>query len=576
VFPTDPRSAELSLAEVLQTWAGQCPDSLAFGFLIDGEEEGPRLTYGDLDREARTVAAALQDVAGPDERALLQYPPGLDFISAFFGCLYAGVLPVPAYPPRFDRLAQSGQVLAGIAADCRPRVLLTSAALAGFLQGATLGAKHCIATNQLDRSLASRWREPKTDPDAPALLQYTSGSTASPKGVVVTHRNLMHNEAMIEAALEHCGPGGGVSWLPPYHDLGLVGGILQSVYHGGWCRLMSPLAFLQKPFRWLQAMARYRGDTGGGPNFAFDLCVQRISPEEKASLDLRHWSIAAIGSEPVSAETMDRFAVAFASCGFRREAFYPCYGLAEATLLVTGGPKGIGPVVRTIRGAAIEEGQVVAAAAAEPGARTLVGCGRTWLGQEVLIADPVTRSRCPAETVGEVWVAGPSVAQGYWERPEETAAVFGGHLADSGEGPYLRTGDLGFIQDGELFLTGRLKDLIVLRGRNHYPQDIEETVQAVHPGLRAGAGAAFEIIREGRPALVVVQEVDRLYRREDLSQVIGDVRQAVAERHEVQVHDVQLLEYGSIPRTSSGKVQRHRCRIGYEQGTLCRWKRGGA
>jgi acyl-CoA synthetase (AMP-forming)/AMP-acid ligase II len=575
VSPTDPGPAALSLAEVLQTWAGRSPDDLAFSFLIDGEEEGPRLTYGDLDRDARAVAAALQDVAGPGDRALLQYPPGLDFISAFFGCLHAGVVPCPAYPPRLDRLAQSGQVLAAIAADCRPRALLTSAALAGFLHGDTLGAQHAITTDQLDHSLARRWREPKTDPDGPALLQYTSGSTASPKGVVVTHRNLMHNEAMIEAALEHRGPGGGVSWLPPYHDLGLVGGILQTVFHGGYCRLMSPLAFLQKPVRWLKAMSRYRGDTGGGPNFAFDLCVQRVSDEEKATLDLSNWSIAAIGSEAVSPQTMERFAAAFAACGFRREAFYPGYGLAEATLMVTGGRKGTGQVIRAVRAAALQEGRVVAAVPGEQDSRTFVGCGQAWLGQEVLIVDPATRLRCPPDAVGEVWVAGPSVARGYWKRPEETEQTFGARLAESGQGPYLRTGDLGFMQDGELFLTGRLKDLIVLRGRNHYPQDIEATVQAVHPGLRAGAGAAFEIVREGRPALVVVQEVDRPYRRADLSRVAGDVRQAVAERHEVQVHDVQLLEYGSIPRTSSGKVQRHRCRSGYEQGALCRW-RGGA
>jgi acyl-CoA synthetase (AMP-forming)/AMP-acid ligase II len=575
VSSTDPASAALSIGEVLQARAGDRPDNLAFSFMIDGEEEGPRLTYGDLDRDARAVAAALEDVAGPGERALLQYPPGLDFIAAFFGCLYAGVLPVPAYPPRFDRLAQSAQVLAGIAADCRPRALLTSAALAGYLQGATLGAPHCIATDQLDRSLAHRWRQRKVDPNVAAMLQYTSGSTAAPKGVVVTHRNLMHNEAMIEAALEHCGPGCGVSWLPPYHDLGLIGGILQNVFHGACCRLMSPLAFLQRPFRWLQAMSRYRADTGGGPNFAFDLCVQRVTEEEKATLDLSNWSIAAIGSEPVSPQALECFAAAFASCGFRREAFYPAYGLAEATLMVTGGHKGTGPVVRTICTTALQEGRARATATTSESARTIVGCGRAWLGQEVLIVDPVTQLRCAAKRVGEVWVAGPSVARGYWERPEETQHTFGARLTDNGQGPYLRTGDLGFMQDGELFLTGRLKDLIVLRGRNHYPEDIEATVQSVHPGLRAGAGAAFEALRDGRPALVVVQEVDRPYRRADLSQVVGDVRQAVAERHEVQVHDVQLLAPGSIPRTSSGKVQRHRCRIGYEQGTLCRWNKGG-
>jgi acyl-CoA synthetase (AMP-forming)/AMP-acid ligase II len=564
------------MAEVLQTWAGRTPDSLAFCFLVDGEEEGPRLSYADLDRAARAVAAALQDVAGPGERALLQYPPGLDFIAAFFGCLYAGVVPVPAYPPRIDRLAQSWQVLGAIAADCRPRVVLTTAEVAPFLQGggASLGAASCLATDQIDRSRANAWREPGLDPDATALLQYTSGSTGSPKGVVVSHRNLMHNERMIHTALEHAGPGGGVSWLPPYHDMGLIGGLLQVVYHGAYCRLLSPLVLLQRPFRWLRAITRYRADTSGGPNFAYDLCVQRISAEEKAALDLRNWSVAAIGSDPVSARTMERFAEAFAPCGFRPEAFYPGYGLAEATLMVTGGPKGAPPVVRTVSAGALEEGRAVAAPPGGPDARTLVGCGHAWLGQEVLIVDPQTRLRCPDGSVGEIWVAGPSVAQGYWNRPEETERTFRARLAD-GRGPYLRTGDLGFLEGGELFITGRLKEMIVIRGRNHYPQDLEETVQAVHPALRAGCGAAFEVQREAGTALVVVQEIDRPYRREDLGHLAGDVRQIVAERHEVQVHDVVFLEFGSIPKTSSGKVQRHQCRAAYLQGTLRRWRGKG-
>jgi acyl-CoA synthetase (AMP-forming)/AMP-acid ligase II len=539
------------MAEVLRIRADHTPDTLVFAFLPDGEEEGPRLSYAGLDREARAVAATLQDVAGPGDRALLLYAPGLAFASAFFGCQYAGVVPVPANPPRPDRIAQSRETLLALAADCDPRVVLTDGKTAPYVPAEF--ASRRIVTDAIDPAAARRWREPMFDPEALALLQYTSGSTAAPRGVMVTHRNLLHNEELINTALEHCGPGGGVSWLPPYHDLGLIGGLLQAVYHGGWCRVMSPVAMLMDPVRWLRAIDRYRSDTSGGPNFAFDFCTQRVTPEEKAALDLSHWSVAVIGSEPVSAETMERFAAAFAPCGFKPETFFPCYGLAEATVFVTGGPKGMPPVVRTF-----------------DGTRPVVGCGRTWPGQEVRIVDPDTRTPRPDGEVGEIWLRGPSVAKGYWNRPTETEETFGARLA-TGEGAYLRTGDLGVLSAGELFVTGRTKDVIVIRGRNHYPQDIEATVQEAHPGLRPGCGAAFEVARDGGPCLVVVQEVDRRCRDLDASRVAGDVRQAVAERHELQLGELVLLAPGTIPKTSSGKVRRQRCRAEYEAGGLRPW-----
>jgi acyl-CoA synthetase (AMP-forming)/AMP-acid ligase II len=552
-----------TIAEVLRARAAATPDELAFLFLTDGETEGPRLTFAALDVAARAVAAALGDTAEPGDRALVLYEPGLDFIPGFFGCLYAGVIPVPVAPPRLDRLTQSWQALANVTADCRPRAVVSTADLAvrlprglqGFPHGADL---RWIATDRIDPSLASRWREPQTGPDDIALLQYTSGSTAAPKGVMITHRNLMHNERMIQTAVEHCGQGLGVCWLPLYHDMGLIAGVLQGIYHGAPVVLMSPLGMLQQPFRWLRAISRYRADTSGGPNFAYDLCVQRLTAEQKKTVDLSNWSVAGIGSEPVSARTMERFAAAFAECGFRPEAFYPTYGLAEATLMVTGGAKAARPVVRT--------GNV----AADP--RTLVGCGHAWLGQEVIIVDPDSHKRCPVGIVGEIWVRGESVARGYWGRPEETEQTFRARLADAGVGPFLRTGDLGFIDSGELFITGRLKELIVIRGRNHYPQDIEATVQQVSPALRAGGGAAFETGPDGEARLVVVQEIERRARGVDIARLTGDIRQAVAERHELQLHDIRFLEPGSLPRTTSGKIQRHACRAGYERGTLRPWR----
>jgi acyl-CoA synthetase (AMP-forming)/AMP-acid ligase II len=420
-----------------------------------------------------------------------------------------------------------------------------------------------MCTDGLNPSLAEQWRERSVDSDGLAFLQYTSGSTANPKGVMVKHHNLMHNLRVMETPVGP-GPWRGLSWLPMYHDMGLVGGVLLVISCGVSCVLMSPLAFLQKPVRWLRAISNYGVTTSAGPSFAYELAADRISAEEKEGLDLSKWSIAVVGGEPINPRALERFSAAFMPCGFRPEALVPCYGLAEATLLVTRPVAGRPPRVREVT--------VAGSGQAKPLGRSLVGCGRTWLDMQLVIADPETMTPCPPGTVGEVWVSGLSVAAGYWGRPQETEQSFRAYLADSGTGPFLRTGDLGFIGDGELFLTGRRKDLLIIRGRNHYPEDIELTVQAAHAGLRTGCGAAFETWQDGQPLLVVVQEVEKSQRNLDLDQLLGDIRQTVAERHGLHVHDLVLLQSGSIPKTSSGKIQRHRCRLGYEQGTLKRWK----
>jgi acyl-CoA synthetase (AMP-forming)/AMP-acid ligase II len=566
-----------SMADVLEKRAALSPEALAFCLLIDGEE-GPQLTYAGLDRAARAVAAALQDVAEPGDRALLLYGPGLEFTTAFFGCQYAGVVPVPAYPPRPERLAQSWSLLSGIAGDCSPRVVLTGGAAAPFVSGISrhvpaLEGARVVVTDGLDRGRL--WRRPAVDSNALALLQYTSGSTGDPRGVMVTHRNLLHNETMIWEAFEHDRyVGTGVCWLPPYHDMGLIGGILQVIFHGASCLLLSPLALLQDPFRWLQAISSHRAATSGGPNFAYNHCVQRLTTEQRASLDLRSWDVAAIGSEPICPRALEEFTAAFEPSGFRPEAFYPCYGLAEATLFVTGGRRTAEPVIGHFSTADLQRGR---ACPVPPGpeSQTLVGCGHAWLDQEVRIVDPESGIVCADRQVGEIWVQGPSVALGYWNRPEESRQTFHARRADTGTGPYLRTGDLGFLHQDELFVTGRIKELIVIRGRNHYPQDIEQTVQSVRPELRAGCGAAFEVLRDGQPRLVVVQEIDRRCRDLDLTRTGGDIRQAVAERHDLHLADVQFLESGTIPKTSSGKVRRQACRQGYESGSLRLWKARG-
>ena len=558
------------LTDVLRRRAAERPGGQAFTFLDPGGTEVETLTWGGLDERARAVAAALQGAGAAGERALLLFPPGLDFVAAFLGCLYAGTVAVPAYPPGRHRPSAR---LRSIAADARARVVLAPDGLAAGAAALVekvpeLAGARWIATDTLDPLLAARWRENAPGAEDPAFLQYTSGSTSEPKGVVVTHGSLLDNEEAIRRAFRQSEASVVVGWLPLYHDMGLIGNVLQPLYSGGRAVLMSPLAFLQRPALWLEAISRYRATTSGGPNFAYDLCVRKVGEEEKARLDLSGWVLAFNGAEPVRAETMERFAAAFASCGFRRQAFYPCYGLAEATLFVSGGTPGEPPVVRSFAAAELERHQAVPVPADAPDSRRVVGCGRAASGQTVAIVDPEARTLRVSGRVGEIWVTGPSVAAGYWRRPEETEHTFRARLADDpGAGPFLRTGDLGFLADGELFVTGRSKDLIILRGRNHYPQDFERTAEGAHPALRPGCGAAFSIEREGEERLVVLQEIERAAAA-GAPAVAEAIRRAVAEEHEVAVEEVILLRAGTILKTSSGKLRRAACRAAYLAGEL--------
>jgi acyl-CoA synthetase (AMP-forming)/AMP-acid ligase II len=561
-----------TLIEILRWRALHQPDQRAYTFLSDGESGEAHLSYAELDLKARAIGALLQEMKLAGERVLLLYPPGLEYIAALFGCFYAQAIAVPAYPPlRNHSLAR----IEAIAADAQAKVALTTGRIQSdverrFAQEHGLVELSWLAADEdnLKNDLAEAWRAPQVHTGTLALLQYTSGSTGKPKGVMVSHGNLLHNLAMIHHCFEHTPQSRGVIWLPPYHDMGLIGGILQPLYGGLPVVLMPSLAFLQKPLRWLQAISRYQATISGGPNFAYELCIRKIKPEPKASLDLSSWEVAFTGAEPVRAETIERFSAAFASCGFRREAFYPCYGMAEATLIVSGGVKSNFPVVRQIEAAALEQNQMVAASGKQEGARTIVGCGQTSADQKIVIVDPETHTLCPPGKVGEIWVCGPSVTQGYWNRPLETEETFRAYLADTGEGPFLRTGDLGFI-DGELFITGRIKDVIIIRGRNHYPQDIELTVEQSHPALLPGCGAAFSVEIDGEERLVVAQEVARTYLRKlDVNEVVRDIRQAVAQHHQLQVHAVLLLNPGNIPKTSSGKIQRQACRAEFLSGSL--------
>ncbi len=548
-----------TLVELLRTRAEMHPDRVAFTFLLDGEEEGGSLTYAGLDAEARRIGAFLLEAGLRGERALLLYPPGLAFVSAYFGCLYAGVVAVPVFPPRANRTLDR---VRAVVADARAAaVLATDEVIAGlaahFEDASALGSLRCFSTDAV--RAAGEWADPGVLPGDVAFLQYTSGSTSTPRGVRVTHANLRVNERMMAEAFGHAEGVVVAGWLPLYHDMGLIGNVLHPLYMGGRCVFMSPAAFLQRPVRWLRMVAKYGAETSGGPNFAYELCVDKVTEEEKAELDLSRWRVAFSGAEPVRARTLDRFAAAFAGCGFRRDAFYPCYGLAEATLFVSGGEPGGGPVVREFATDALERDRALPAAEAG-GGTPLVSCGRAWQGARVEIVRPEERTPCAPGEVGEVWVAGPHVAGGYWNRAEESEETFGATLAD-GDGPFLRTGDLGFRQGGDLFVTGRLKDLVILRGRNLYPQDIEATAGAGHPALQPGGGAAFAVEAGGEERLAIVHEVRRTALRGlDVEAVARAVREAVAAAHEAQVHAVALIRPGTLPKTSSGKVQRRLCR----------------
>ncbi len=530
-----------------------------YSFLADGESEAERLSYAELDRRARALAVLLGEHGAASERVLLVLPAGLDFVSALFGCFYAGALAVPLPPPDPLKPAAGLTQLARVARDAGARLAFSAGGVASGEAPLVW-----LDPRAADASAADAWSAAEPKAAAPALVQYTSGSTSAPKGVVVRHSNLIANARAIQAVFGVSQGSRGVSWLPPHHDMGLMGGILEPLLIGASTALMPPQAFLQRPLRWLKAITRLQATTCGGPNFAYDLLARRVPEAAKAELDLSSWSVAFCGAEPVRAETLDDFARAFAACGFRREAFLPCYGLAEATLMVTGERASSLPDVLSLDAGALETGRFARAA---PGAgRRLVGCGRPAQGVTVVIVHPESRAPMPEGSVGEVWVRGPGVAAGYWNDPEATRRCFDARLED-GDGPFLRTGDLGFLSRGELVPTGRLKDLIIVRGRNLYPQDLEATLERAHPAVRAGRAVAFAASAADGERLVVACEVNRRAKQPP-AEIAEALRRAVAAEHDVLPHAVVLLEPGTLPRTPSGKPRRPLCRALFAEGRL--------
>ena len=567
-----------TLVEVSRSRAEKESEKPAFILLGDGEVESERMTFALLDQKARAIAAQLQEWNLVGQRAMLIYPHGLDFLTAFMGCLYAGVVAVPTYPPNMRKRLSWGK-LEAIISDAGAAVVLSTAGMMGQMDellssSATSKALKRLATDQLSLGLAAEWKEFVPRPEELAFLQYSSGSTGRPKGVMLSHGNLINNQLVFQAFSQERSEGTYVSWLPLYHDMGL-GLALQTVALGCLNVLMSPSAFVQKPRRWLWAISRYQAHISGGPNFSYDLCVRDMKPEYYEGLDLSSWTTALNGAEVINARVLQEFTRLFEPYGFNPRTMRPGYGLAEATVAVTVGDKFTLPVIKHLDAKQLQVNRVQEVDEARTGTLSLLGCGYPRLGHEMAIVNPETRRTSLPGEVGEVWLRGDSVGMGYWNNPQATEEIFQARTSDTAQGPYLRTGDLGFIHDNSLFLTGRMKELIIIRGRNHYPEDIERTVLSCHPGLRGQGGAAFSVMIDGEERLVVVQEPERAAIPSiDPRVLFSDVRAAIAANHELQLHAMVLIEPGSLPKTSSGKIQRRASQQMFVSGShaeLARW-----
>lgn len=580
-----------TLVDVVRHHSAARGEERALTFLQDGVNEAGSLTYAALDREARSIAAWLKTENLDGRRALLIFPSGLEFVTAFLGCLYAGVIPVPVNPPRLNRKAHRLRAIVG---DAGVAVALTTTRMQDrmrpMLAEAAMGSLRIAPVDARPVNMESRWEPSPLAGHSLAFLQYTSGSTSQPKGVMVSHRNLLANHRMIQQAFGQTKKTRILTWLPLFHDMGLIGNVLQALYLGVECFIIPPEIFLMKPVCWLEAISRHRATFSGAPNFAYELCAQKVTGQQCAHLDLSGWDTAFAGAEPVRHATMERFASAFFSCGFRKTALYPCYGLAEATLFSSGSGKLTG--ARSVRfdAAALEARQVVECSeqsdhGGRP-SRTLVGCGRTWEEQEIVIVDPDSGHRCASGAVGEIWIAGPHVAEGYWNHGKNSEQGFGASLAGMKDRKFLRTGDLGFFHQDSLFICGRIKDLIIIAGRNHDAGDIEETVCACHPAIRPSGCAAFQVEVGEEARLVIAAELERTSRLisgdgakggNDRSTFTADemmkaIREAVSSQHELSIYEIVLLRPATLPKTSSGKIQRHAARTSWMENTLQKWK----
>jgi len=544
--------------EVLENHAQNIPNQTVFTFLNDRGEEVSALSYLEFHKKSKSIGSWLQKKFGKKvkgARVLLLYEPGLEFICGFLGCLYAGAIPVPAYPPEVKQLNKSLQRINQIVKNAEPLAVFTNQTIEKKLKlmkfkMPVLYFKPIIATDKIKITLEKHWQKPDLNAEDIAFLQYTSGSTSEPKGVMVTHQNLLHNSKLIKEFYGHDQNSTGVIWLPFYHDMGLIGGLLQTIYLGTQTWLISPLSFIKNPYLWLKLISEKKATTSGGPNFAYELCLKGITPKQRQTLDLSHWQIAFSGAEPVKAETINKFSEYFSECGFKKEAFYPCYGLAEATLIVSGGQK-------------LKHFQSITR-----DGTTYVSCGSSHPDQTIKIVDPEHKIILAEDSIGEIWVAGPSIAKGYWKNPALTQEVFGAQVTPS-QDAFLRTGDLGFLNQNNLYITGRIKDLMIINGKNYYPQDIELTVQKNALWMRAGAIAAFSIEAAFGEKLIVVAEVNKIkIKSESLPALIQKLNEALWAEHQLRPKEIIFIEPRTMPKTSSGKLQRYLVKKNYVENKL--------
>jgi len=548
-----------TLSSILAARARTEGQRTAYTFVTSATDPGVSFSYQQLHDRSLQIGRVVRSMAKPGERALLLYPAGLPFIGAFFACLAAKVIAVPVSLPR--RRSPAAKI-AAIVADAQPTLVLTLATYRPSLRDWGLEHLPCLTTDELPEPAEPTADSPihgDQDPDAVAFLQYTSGSTGAPKGVMVSHGNLSHNSACIKAAFQLDAASVSVCWLPHYHDMGLIDGILQPLYSGFHGVLLAPETFSKRPAIWLQLIDRFSATHSGGPNSAYEQCIHRTTPQALEEVDLSSWRSAYCGAEPVRADTLKAFTRKFQPFGFQAGALYPCYGMAEATLMISGGELGKPPTVASL----------------ETPTRQLVACGHPRLGSELLIVDPETLCPCTPGQVGEIWTAGPSVALGYWQKEELSRHTFQATLNTGGSAAYLRTGDLGFLRDGQLYIAGRLKDLIIVHGQNHHPQDLEATTQRSHQALSADRGAAFATGFDSQEQVVVVQEVKRSHLAAlPQDAIFRAMREAVAREHGVSLAEIVLIRPATLPLTSSGKIQRRLCRELYQQGDLAivaRW-----
>jgi acyl-CoA synthetase (AMP-forming)/AMP-acid ligase II len=561
-----------TIVDVLRRRSGEHASRRLFAFLDEHGVERAARTYGELDENAARIARTLRRHAQPGDRAMLLVPAGIRFFDAFFACLYARIIAVPAYPPSLTNRSGIVDRLRATARDCGPRVVMTTGEQMRLkprwlAQLPELRYAEWIAVEEAAAD-GEEWRDDPPRSDDLAFLQYTSGSVATPKGVAITHDNIAANEEAIEALVgQDAMSASAVSWLPPQHDMGLIGTILHPLYRGSWCSYITPLSFLSDPMLWLRIISRQRATTTAAPDFAYRLCVERSAPDQRRELDLSRLQVALCGAERVRRDTLELFSEAFACSRLRKGALLPVYGLAESTLLVSGTRSGAAVETRWLNRRALEHGKAIEVPPGAEQAYDVVSCGQPAAGQQIAIVDPSTRRRCKDGAVGEIWVRGPSVALGYWCKPDETASTFAARIEGESEETYLRTGDLGFTSCGELYVTGRLKEVIVIHGRKVYPEDVEATARGAHDGARLGRGAAFGWPLESAEAIVVVHEVDTT-RRYDFDDAAKRMVSAVASAHDTAVKAVVVVPLHTLPRTPSGKIKRSAAQAQLEAGRL--------